>query len=237
MKTQTQTKKINISSEGIYVIGIFVLSFAVAMISATDFGVSMIVAPAYILSEKISFLTFGQCEYIVQSLLLVLFCIIMKKFKPIYLASFLTTIIYGAVLDMWRYVIPVFNPDVTSPESLALWVRIVFYILGILLTTLGVAMFFKTYLYPEVYDLFVKGIVDDKKLNFHKFKTCFDLSFLVLALILSFAFFGKLHGISVGTVVMAFINGTLINFWSKMIDKYCNIQPRFKKLAKVFELK
>lgn len=240
MKTQTppqaKTKKLNVSSELLYVLGILLLSFAGAMVSATDFGVSMIVAPAYILSERIDVLTFGQCEYIVQGILLVLFCIILKKVKPLFLTSFVTTLIYGAALDLWLYIVPAFNPNLTSAEDLAMWVRIVFYILGTLGTTLGVAMFFKTYLYPEVYDLFVKGIVEAKGFNFQKFKTCFDLSFLVIAVVMSLAFFGKFHGIGIGTVVMAVINGTLINFWSNMMDKHLFIKPRFTKLAKIFEL-
>ena len=47
-------RKIKISKELAYIFAIILLSFAVAMISSTNFGVSMIVAPAYILSQKIS---------------------------------------------------------------------------------------------------------------------------------------------------------------------------------------
>ena len=44
----------------------------------------MIVAPAYILSLKFEFLTFGQWEYVLQSLLFIVFCIIKRKVKLIY---------------------------------------------------------------------------------------------------------------------------------------------------------
>ena len=48
-------KKIKIYSEIIYLLSIIIISFSVAMLSAVDFGISMIVAPAYILSEKLGF--------------------------------------------------------------------------------------------------------------------------------------------------------------------------------------
>ncbi len=66
--------KITVYSECTYLLSILALSFAVAMISATDLGLSMIVAPAYIISQKLTFLTFGQCEYILQGVLFVAFC-------------------------------------------------------------------------------------------------------------------------------------------------------------------
>lgn len=71
------------------------------MLTAANFGISMIVAPAYILSLKTGFLTFGQAEYVLQAGLFIVFCLVMRKFKAVYLSSFVTCLIYGAVLDLW----------------------------------------------------------------------------------------------------------------------------------------
>lgn len=54
------TSKIKVSSEIGYLAAIVLLSLAVAMLSAADFGISMIVAPAYLLSLNLQFLSFGQ---------------------------------------------------------------------------------------------------------------------------------------------------------------------------------
>ena len=62
-----QKKKLKIPSEAVYILAVALLSLAVAMISAANFGVSMIVAPAYLLSLKLEFLTFGQAEYVIQA--------------------------------------------------------------------------------------------------------------------------------------------------------------------------
>ena len=53
-------KKIRITGEGAYVLGQIFLAWGAALITAANFGVSMVVAPAYLISEKIPFLTFGM---------------------------------------------------------------------------------------------------------------------------------------------------------------------------------
>ncbi len=229
-------KKITCPSEVVYFVAIALLSLAVAILTAANFGVSMIVAPAYLFSLKTGVLTFGQSEYVIQAVLFIVFCIVMKGFKPIYLSSFVTCLLYGAVLDLWRK-IPLFNPDVTAPGSMAMWQRIIMFVVGVLMTSLSVALFFKTYLYPQVYDFFVKGVSGKYNIKLSKFKTCFDLTCLAVSVIMTFAFFGKITGIGWGTLVMALINGSLIGMFDKLYDRIFEFKPIIKKLAKLFELK
>jgi uncharacterized membrane protein YczE len=163
-------KKITLYSEFVYIFAILILSFSVAMVSAADLGLSMIVAPAYILSQKLQFLTFGQSEYVVQAILFIVFCILLKRVKLVYFASFLNCIIYGAVLDLWRTIIPIFNPSITEPGSMSMPIRITFFVASALITAFSIALFFRVYLYPQVYDFFVKGITEHFNLNQTKFK-------------------------------------------------------------------
>ncbi len=229
-------KKIKIPGEPVYFFAILLISFSVAMITATDFGVSMIVAPAYILSLKLDFLTFGQCEYIVQGILFVIFCISVKKVKAVYFTSFLTGVIYGAVLDLWRLVIPAFNPEITPPGSLPFGIRIVFFIFGMFLTSFSVALFFKTYLYPQVYDFFVKGISSKFGLNRTKFKICFDVSCLAAAVIMTLVFFRGFRGIGIGTLIMTALNGMIIGMFGRLLDRFFEFRPIFGKFSEKFDL-
>lgn len=229
-------KRIKVYSEVCYLAAILILSLAVAMISSTDFGVSMVVAPAYILSLKVPFLSFGQAEYVIQAVVFAAFCIVMKKVKLVYFSSFLTGIIYGAVLDLWRLVIPHFNPNVTSPGSFAMPLRIVYFVVGMILTSLSVALFFKTYLYPQVYDFFVKGVSEKMGINQTKFKTCYDICSLIVAVIMTLVLFGSIRGIGIGTVVMALLNGFIIGLFGKLYDRCFEFVPAFPKVAKRFEL-
>ena len=79
-------KKITISCELTYIISLVLLALSVAMIALSDFGLSMIVAPAFMVSEKLGFLTFGQSEYIVQALLFIILCVVMKRVNLFILA-------------------------------------------------------------------------------------------------------------------------------------------------------
>lgn len=229
-------KKITLYSEFVYAFAILILSFSVAMVSASDLGLSMIVAPAYILSQKLGFLTFGQSEYVIQAILFIIFCILVKKVKLVYFTSFLNCIIYGAVLDMWRIIIPVFNPSITEPGSMSMPIRITFFVASALITAFSIALFFRVYLYPQVYDFFVKGITEHFKLNRTKFKTFFDLSCLAVSVIMTLVFFKGIIGIGVGTLILAVANGSLIGGFGKLIDKFFDIKPLFPNFAKKFDI-
>jgi uncharacterized membrane protein YczE len=229
-------KKITLPSEIAYVLAVILLAFSVAMVTASDIGLSMIVAPAYVLSQKFTFLTFGQAEYVIQTLLFIAFCIIVKKFKPIYLIAFLGCLFYGAVLDLWRIIIPAFNPAITTPGSMDLWVRILYFALGEFITAFAVALFFKVYLFPQVTDFFVMGVTAKYNLKLSKFKWFYDIGFLVSAIILSLVFFGKLVGISYGTIILTATNGIIIALFSKVIDKCFVIKPLFPKFSELFVL-
>lgn len=229
-------KKIRVSAEAAYVLAIILISLAGAMIAATDLGLSMLGAPAYILSQKLTFLTYGQCEYIVQGLLFLVFCIAMKEFKLMYAMSFVAGVVYGSVLDLWRLVIPDFNPEITAPGSLPMPLTIVYFVVGMLLSGLSVSLFFHSYLYPQVYELFVKGLSKKYGIDSAKFKLCFDLTFLLFAVILSLSLFGDLVGIGVGTIVQACMNGVLIGFFNRLLDRYFVLVPNFKSAIGKFTL-
>lgn len=229
-------KKITLYSELVYIYAILSLAFSVAMVSAADLGLSMIVAPAYILSQKLGFLTFGQSEYVIQAILFIIFCITLKKVKLVYFSSFLNCIVYGAVLDFWRVIIPIFNPSITPPGSMNMPIRIAFFVISGLITAFAIALFFRVYLYPQVYDFFVKGITEHFKLNQTKFKTAFDLSCLALSVIMTLVFFKGFVGIGVGTLILALVNGSLIGGFGKLIDKFFEIKPLFPEFAKKFEI-
>ena len=228
-------KKIKISSEITYLLAIVLLALAVAILSAANFGISMIVAPAYLLSLKTGILSFGQAEYVIQAGVFILLCIVLRKFKFIYLFSFFTCVIYGAVLDLWRK-IPFFNPTITPPGSMSLWLRIAMFVIGVILTSFSVALFFKTYLYPQVYDFFVKAVSLRYGIKLSLLKTAIDLTCLTASVIMTFAFFGRINGIGWGTLVMALINGTIIGFFSDLLDKAFDFQPSFKKFSELFNL-
>lgn len=223
-----ERKKIKIPSELAYILGLVLIAFGNSMIEKAEFGMSMVVAPAYLLHLKLypmlDFFSFGMGCYIVEGVLLIILALILRRFKLSFILSFVTAVLYGFIIDGF---IALLNP--ISAELL--YSRIIFFASGVPLVTLGVAFMFHTYLAPEAYDLFVKELCDNFGFNTGKCKTIYDLSSLLVSVLLSFIFFGGIRGLGVGTVICALINGTLIGLYSHFMDKRC-VFPRLIKSTK-----
>ncbi|MBQ9993498.1 MAG: hypothetical protein IJP17_02165 [Clostridia bacterium] len=224
-------KKIPKFAELSYLLGLILLSLGAAMTAKSDFGVSMIVAPAYMISCKVDFLTFGMAEYLIQALLLAAMCIVMRRFRISYLFSFVTAMLYGAVLDFWVWALGGIPDD-------TLLARIALYIAGLLLTTLGVSFFFHSYIPPESYDLFVREVSAHFGKDINIFKRWYDAASLAVAILLSLALFGTVssqYGLGIGTVICTLLNGWLIGLFSRIIEKYFDFSPALDKLYRVVE--
>ncbi len=226
-------KKRTFYTEISYVLGLIIMAFGTAFTEKADFGMSMVVAPAYIIHLKVSeflpWFTFGVSEYMFQGFLILLTIVVVRKFKLSYLFSFVTAVIYGTLLDGAMVLIS------SLPEN-TIVLRIIWYILGILLCTFAVSLFFHTYISPEAYELIVKEIASEFKLNINKVKTVYDYTSVVLGIIMSFAFFGfgVFRGIDIGTILCAIVNGFLIGRFSKLLEKHFEFKNKFR-IQKYFE--
>lgn len=218
-------KKITFYTELSYLFGIAGLALGTAFMEKANLGISMVVAPAYLIYMKLStiwnFVTFGMAEYTLQACLLIVMTLVLRKFKISYLFSFVTAIIYGFTLDGCMALIA--NIDSSSFTSC-----ISFYIIGLILCAIGVALIFHTYIAPEVYELFVKEISAKMHYNIINFKIGYDCISCLTGIILSFLFFGLFHfeGVKFGTIICALINGKIIGIISNFMDKHLNFKDR-----------
>ena len=139
-------KKKTFYTELSYVLGLVIMAFAAAFTEKADFGMSMVVAPAYILhlkmSEFWSWFTFGVAEYVLQAFVLLLMMCLLRRVKISYFLSFLTAIFYGLVLDGGSKLLALLPVP-------GVWKRLIAYLCGDLGVCAGVALVFHTYLPPE----------------------------------------------------------------------------------------
>lgn len=225
-------KKHTFYSELAYLFGLLILAVGTALMERADFGVSMVVAPAYILHLKVSqywsFFTFGMAEYTLQAVLILLLMAVLRRFRLTYLFSFVTAVIYGFMLDGTMALIALIPGD-------GLPLRIPFYVLGLLLCSVGVSLLFHTYISPEAYELFVKEVSGKTGINIHRFKTGYDIVSCLVGVILSFAFFGFGHfeGVKWGTILCALINGFVISLCTRAFERFFDFRDGLK-LRKIF---
>ncbi len=235
-------KKISKSAELLWVFGIIFVAFGVALCNKADLGVSMIAAPTFVIYEAISPLfdgfSAGMVEYMIQGLLIIILCIVLRRFKIKYLLTFAVAVIYGYVLNLFLWLLG------SSPFSYV-WMRWVMLILGDLLTAFGVACFFRTYMPLQAHELFVSELSAGFRLNINKTKGVFDVALLVISILLAVTLFGDVksislstlssasfHSIGLGTLVTTVINSPLIALMGKLLDKIFDPTPRFPKLKR-----
>ena len=226
-------KKSVMHRETAYVLAMMILSLGTALMERADFGISMVVAPSYLLhlkmSETLPWFSFGVAEYLMQTLVLALLIICMRRVKLAYFFAFISAMLSGLLLDMCMAILSLIPFEGTVA-------RLVYYLLGLYLGPLGVGLIIHSYVTPGAYESFVKELAPKFGVELGKFKTGYDLCSLLIGVILSFAFFGfgKFVGIRLGTVLCALVNGTLVAFNSRLVDKYFDFEDALPKLGKFF---
>ncbi|MBE7065483.1 MAG: hypothetical protein E7384_06705 [Ruminococcaceae bacterium] len=240
-------KKIQKSSELLWLLGIVFVAFGVAICSKADLGVSMIAAPSFVLSEILlkwsSIFSVGVTEYVFEGLLLLLMCVVVRRFNWRYLLSFAVAVLYGYILNFFLWLLCGVKFD-------AVWLRWVMLIVGDMIIAFGVACFFRTYMPLQVYELFVSEIADRFKLKITKVKWSFDISLLVFSLALAIFLFGDIgsfdwtsigylsfHNIGLGTLVTTVINSPAISLTGKLVDKIFAPTPCFPRIENVLKIK
>ncbi|MBQ8507382.1 MAG: hypothetical protein IJ466_08150 [Clostridia bacterium] len=226
-------KKRAFYTEWAYVLGIIILALGTALMERADFGVSMVVAPAYLLHLKISpalpFFSFGMAEYLLQLVILLLMMLVLRRAKASYLFSFVTAVVYGFALDGMMALVAL-----VPGSGMAL--RAAFYLLGMLACSLGVALLFHTYIAPEVYELFVKELAGKLGAPIPRVKTIYDCISCLIAILLSFIFFGFGHfeGVKLGTIFCALVNGWIIGQCTKLLERRFEFRDGLK-LRRLFQ--
>ena len=238
-------KRLDRSSELLWAFGIIFVALGVAICSKANLGVSMIAAPAFVVYDAIASLwngfSVGMTEYIIQGLMLVLLCIIVRRFNWRYLLAFAVAVIYGYVLDLFLWMLGGITLD-------AIWVRWIMLLVGDAVTAFGVACFFRTYMPLQVYELFVAELSSRFNLNINKVKWTFDITLLTVSIVLALVLFtGKgsfdwstigyssFHSIGLGTIVTTVINSPLIATMGKLVDRFFGTLPRFPKLQAILK--
>ncbi len=232
-------KKLQKSSELLWVLGMLFVGLGVAICSKTNLGVSMVAAPAFLLYDAFSpfwdGFTVGMIEYAVQGILLLVLSLSIRRFRWRFLLAFASAVLYGFVLDFFLFLLSGVTFD-------AIWLRWLMFFVGNFSIAFGVACFFKTYLPRLAFELFVVEFTKHYKLNINKFKWVIDGILLAVSLTLAFTLFDDItsfdwstigyssfHHIGMGTLVATLVTAPMIALSSKIIGGIFDPTPAFPK--------
>ena len=192
----------------IFLVGLFVNSLGVSLITKANLGTSPISSIPYVLSLNFPF-TLGNFTIFFSIFLIVLQLIILRKnFKLEHILQIPVSIIFGYFIDLTMILFSWVNPE-------AYIMKIVYLLIGCLILGVGVYMEVLADVVMLPGESFVRAIVLTWKTNFGTTKICFDVSMLVIATVLSFVFAGRLAGVREGTVIAAL----LVGFIARLIGK------------------
>ena len=192
----------------IFLVGLFVNSLGVSLITKANLGTSPISSIPYVLSLNFPF-TLGNFTIFFSIFLIVLQLIILRRnFKLEHILQIPVSIIFGYFIDFTMILFSWVNPE-------AYIMKIVYLLIGCLILGLGVYMEVLADVVMLPGESFVRAIVLTWKTNFGTTKICFDVSMSVIAAVLSFVFAGSLAGVREGTVIAAL----LVGFIARLIGK------------------
>ena len=192
----------------IFLVGLFVNSLGVSLITKANLGTSPISSIPYVLSLNFPF-TLGNFTIFFSIFLIVLQLIILRKnFKLEHILQIPVSIIFGYFIDLTMILFSWVNPE-------AYIMKIVYLLIGCLILGVGVYMEVLADVVMLPGESFVRAIVLTWKTNFGTTKICFDVSMSVIAAVLSFVFAGRLSGVREGTVIAAL----LVGFIARLLGK------------------
>lgn len=203
-----------------FFVGVAINSFGVAFITQAALGTSPISSVPYVLSLKFT-PSLGQFTFVFNLLFILLqFLLLRKDFPPIQFLQIVVNLFFSACLDVSMALLAFLQPE----NFLA---RFVCLLVGCAVLAVGIAI----EVAPNVLMVPGEGIVKAFSIvtgkRFGSVKVIFDVTLIVIALILSLIFFHVINGLGLGTIVSALIVGQIVNF----VNRHFHAIDRIAALA------
>lgn len=203
-----------------FFVGVAINSFGVAFITQAALGTSPISSVPYVLSLKFV-PTLGQFTFVFNLLfILIQFLLLRKDFPPIQFLQILVNLFFSACLDVSMGLLAFLQPQ----QFLA---RLVCLLIGCAVLALGISIEVAPNVLMVPGEGIVKALAVVTGKRFGSIKVLFDVTLILIAVLLSFLFFHGINGLGLGTIVSALIVGQIVNF----INRHFRAIDRISALA------
>lgn len=205
------SKKETVKRYILIIISLFFSALGVAVTKHGELGVSPISSVANVLSYKFSSMSLGTWLIIWNCILIVGQVLILRKnFKLIQLLQIPVSFLFGYFTDFGSWIVSSIPADSYA-------IRLIMVILGVVTLGFGIALSVIANVIMNSGEAFVKAISDAGNKNFGNIKIAFDISCVVLAVILSLLFFEfEIVGTREGTIISAVFTGVAVKFFIKI---------------------
>lgn len=189
-----------------YILGMLLLALGITLNTRTNLGVSPLISVAFCVSQLIS-ANMGDVTliwYIIFVLVEILCHVGMKRYKMI-LADILqipVSIVFTRFMNLFTD----FIPNMTG----SIVIRILFLLLGIVLTGMGIVFSLNARIVPNPGDGIVQALSDCVGKPVSTMKNILDAVCVVITIVISLIFAGKIIGIGIGTVLAVIFVGRVV---------------------------
>lgn len=197
---------------GLLVIGLFFAALGVAFTKRGELGVSPISSVANVLSYQFTDLTLGSWLILWNCVLIlgqILF--LRRNFQPIQFLQIPLSFLFGWFTDFGMWLVSFLPVQVYA-------VRLLMVLAGTVVLGFGITLSVIADQIMNSGEAFVKAISDVTHEEFGTIKVVFDISCVLVALILSLLFFeGSIVGTREGTIIAALCTGFVVKFFSRRL--------------------
>lgn len=201
----------------LFVISLFFIGLGIAFTKHGELGVSPISSVANVVSLKFTFFSFGTWLTISNCVLLLGQILLLRRnFKPIQLLQIPLSFLFGYFTDFGLWLISKIPNDTYI-------VKLLLVLGGIVVLGFGITLGVIADVILNSGEAFVKALAFVTKKDFGNVKIFFDVSWVLLSILLSLIFFdGKLLGTREGTVISAVLVGVTVKIFRPLLENPIN---------------
>ena len=198
----------------LFIISLWFSALGVAVTKCGSLGVSCISSVPNVLSLRFTALTIGGWTFVWNTLLVI--CqigLLRKNFQKIQLLQIPLSFLFGWFTDL-AMLLAVRIPVNSYPMQLFMVV------LGVVILAFGITLGVIANVVLNAGEGIVKALADVSGKEFGFVKVRFDVVCVILSLVISLATFGgKIIGVREGTLIAAFLNGTMVKWYSRRLKE------------------
>ncbi len=191
-------------------LGLAVMALGVALSIKADLGTSPISSVPYVVS-LMSAMSVGTATILINAILLLGEILIMRRqFHPVQLLQLLVVILFGWLIDLCLGVLD----GLTYADYGQQWLIC---IAGILILGIGVSFEVTANLIPLPGEGLILSLCTKVPVRFGSMKVIVDISLVIIAVLLSFAFLAGLYGVREGTIAAALCVGLVAKSINRLL--------------------
>jgi uncharacterized membrane protein YczE len=194
----------------LFVAGILINSFGIAFITKAALGTSPISSVPYVLSLGFP-LTLGEFSFIMNMIFIFLEIILLRRnFQLFQLLQIVVNVIFSYFIDFSMEIL-----EGLQPSNYV--IQIICLLIGCMILAIGISIEVSANVLMVPGEGLVKAISTVTHKEFGTIKVMFDVTLMVISLVLSLIFFRELQGIREGTIISALLVGQFVKLCYRKI--------------------